>query len=143
MELLNINLPTNQFVPCCLQLRKKKYQTEMEMITVVKSEVSPVRRRLCEMEGELPVAKCGKRRRREPNALALGCTNQADQQKPQQLQAVDQSTTTTTTVKRSSRFRGVSRYGIGHFSSFVFSLWSNDIQIKNCTKNLYKIILTN
>ncbi|PSR88365.1 AP2-like ethylene-responsive transcription factor [Actinidia chinensis var. chinensis] len=55
----------------------------MEMITLVKSEVSPVRRRLCEMEG--------------------------DQKQPQQL-LVDKSSATNTTVKRSSRFRGVSRW---------------------------------
>ncbi|XP_057494182.1 AP2-like ethylene-responsive transcription factor At1g16060 [Actinidia eriantha] len=108
----------------------------MEMITVVKSEVSPVRRRLCEMEGELPVAKCVKRRRREPNPL--GCTDQADQQKPQQLQVVDQSTTTTTTVKRSSRFRGVSRHRwTGRFEAHLWDKGSWNATQRKKGKQVY------
>lgn len=101
-------------------------------LTTVKSEVlSPGRRRLCMVEGDInnEATKCIKRRRRDPslaNILTCDTDQQGKQQQEQQqllLPQADQSvpttpiptttttTTTTTTVKRSSRFRGVSRFG--------------------------------
>ncbi|XP_017970512.1 PREDICTED: AP2-like ethylene-responsive transcription factor At1g79700 [Theobroma cacao] len=76
----------------------------MEMITA-KSEMGPGRRRLCMAEGDNIEIKCIKRRRRDPSTGSLGCYNQQGEQQQQQG---DQPTATT--VKRSSRFRGVSRH---------------------------------
>ncbi|WRX14346.1 AP2/ERF domain - like 10 [Theobroma cacao] len=76
----------------------------MEMITA-KSEMGPGRRRLCMAEGDNIEIKCMKRRRRDPSTGSLGCYNQQGEQQQQQG---DQPTATT--VKRSSRFRGVSDY---------------------------------
>lgn len=78
----------------------------MEMITA-KSEMGPGRRRLCMAEGDNIETKCIKRRRRDPSTGSLGCYNQQGEQQQQQG---DQPTATT--VKRSSRFRGVSRFYI-------------------------------
>eukprot|EP00257_Ricinus_communis_P025885 XP_025013299.1 LOW QUALITY PROTEIN: AP2-like ethylene-responsive transcription factor At1g16060 [Ricinus communis] len=69
------------------------------------------RRGLCLIEGEAMETKCIKRRRRD-SSLALLSSNDQQQQQPHG----DQNTTATaagataTTVKRSSRFRGVSRH---------------------------------
>ena len=51
--------------------------------------------------------RCGKRRRREPAVSVLGCGDN-------QQQTTDNQTACATTVKRSSRFRGVSRYTSHH-----------------------------
>ncbi|KAE8657439.1 hypothetical protein F3Y22_tig00116995pilonHSYRG00106 [Hibiscus syriacus] len=71
----------------------------MELVTS-KSESSPGRTRSFTVKGDAIDMKCIKRRRRDHSNGALGCNNQ-------QLQG-DQPTATT--VKRSSRFRGVSRH---------------------------------
>ncbi|XP_017635797.1 AP2-like ethylene-responsive transcription factor At1g79700 [Gossypium arboreum] len=76
----------------------------MEIVTA-KSEFSPGRTRLCTAEDNAIDTNCIKRRRRDHSNSALGLSNQ--QQRHQQLQG-DQPTATT--VKRSSRFRGVSRH---------------------------------
>ncbi|MBA0718241.1 hypothetical protein Golax_005996 [Gossypium laxum] len=76
----------------------------MEIVTA-KSQFSPGRTRLCTAEDNAIDTKCIKRRRRDHSNSALGLSNQ--QQQHQQLQG-DQPTATT--VKRSSRFRGVSRF---------------------------------
>ncbi|KAM7493898.1 hypothetical protein LguiB_028507 [Lonicera macranthoides] len=73
----------------------------MDMVAIVKSEV-----------GASSAAKCVKRRRR---SSSVQVDQQGVQVQEQALVQVDQSavatiTTTTTTVKRSSRFRGVSRW---------------------------------
>lgn len=82
----------------------------MEMSSL-KSEVGTGSRGLCTLEGDISMTKCVKRRRRSPSLALL---NQGiEQQQPQAVALVDQpnaaTTTTTSTVKRSSRFRGVSR----------------------------------
>ncbi|KAL9352791.1 hypothetical protein Peur_055471 [Populus x canadensis] len=56
--------------------------------------------------------KCIKRRRRDPSTFALSCNindQQSDQQQQQQSLG-DRTAAVATTVKRSSRFRGVSRH---------------------------------
>ncbi|XP_022775800.1 AP2-like ethylene-responsive transcription factor At1g16060 [Durio zibethinus] len=75
----------------------------METVTA-KSKLSPGRRRLCMAEDDTIETKCIKRRRRDPSTGALGCNNQQGEQQVQGDQP------TATTVKRSSRFRGVSRH---------------------------------
>ena len=90
----------------------------MEM-TTVKSE-SGLRR-----GDELDVAKCVKRRRRDPSAVTPGCSKQqGEQQNKQVLLQADQSNITAivTTMKRSSRFRGVSRL-VHIYRKHISSLW--------------------
>ncbi|KAK3041543.1 hypothetical protein RJ639_000677 [Escallonia herrerae] len=79
-------------------------------VTEVKSELGLGNRRLCPVEGESSLAKCVKRRRRSPSLLTLNCNGPQGLQQQLQAPLVDKPTATTTTVKRSSRFRGVSRH---------------------------------
>lgn len=85
----------------CLERKKVR---EMEGV-LVKREGNGGRRGGGAIEGEEP--KCIKRRRREPSMAVVG--NKDDKREVQ-----DPSSTTTSNatapVKRSSRFRGVSRY---------------------------------
>ncbi|KAG6759397.1 hypothetical protein POTOM_035873 [Populus tomentosa] len=87
----------------------------MEMTRNTGDQISLGRRRLC-MIGEERRAgetgKCIKRRRRDPSTFALSC-NINDQQRDQQQQQQslgDRTPAVATNVKRSSRFRGVSRH---------------------------------
>lgn len=87
----------------------------MEMTAALKSELSPGKRHMCILEGDNTVVanKCIKRRRRDSSSsavAAVGCKEQqqAGQQQPQADQSA--AAATTTPVKRSSRFRGVSRF---------------------------------
>lgn len=90
----------------------------MELVTA-KSELSPGRRGLCATEGDSTTeTKCIKRRRRSDPSN--GNNNQGEQQQ-QQKQQVKGDQPTATTVKRSSRFRGVSRFLIYmRFFSWLF-----------------------
>ncbi|KAJ4835587.1 hypothetical protein Tsubulata_008876 [Turnera subulata] len=76
----------------------------MEM-TMVKNEENPGRRRVCPTEGEAQVTRCVKRRRRDPAVVPLDSDNLSHQH-----QQPSDPTSAATTVKRSSRFRGVSRH---------------------------------
>lgn len=73
----------------------------------IKREEKPSRRRLSMADGEGQDVKPVKRRRRDSAAIARG--SDAPQQ-PQPQQADQASAPAPTTVKRSSRFRGVSRH---------------------------------
>ncbi|XWS32836.1 hypothetical protein CRYUN_Cryun22dG0024200 [Craigia yunnanensis] len=77
----------------------------MEMM-MVKDEQYQGRRRMCPADGEVQAVRCVKRRRRDPDSVALGCHDNQGQQPQQQ----NDQTNVATTVKRSSRFRGVSRH---------------------------------
>ncbi|KAF9673894.1 hypothetical protein SADUNF_Sadunf10G0071400 [Salix dunnii] len=87
----------------------------MEMTRNTGDQISPGRLRLCMIEEERSAGetgKCIKRPRRDPSAFALSC-NIIDQQSDQQQQPQsfgDRTEAVATTVKRSSRFRGVSRH---------------------------------
>ena len=84
----------------------------MEINTAVKSgHLSLGVRRINMMEGEEALANtCVKRRRRNnSSAPAITCSIEGDQQQKQPQ--ADQATTVGS-VKRSSRFRGVSRFNI-------------------------------
>jgi len=75
----------------------------------VKNEVNPRRRSKCVADGEAQATRCVKRRRRDPAVVARlsdDTQSQPQQQFPQQQ--MDQ-TSTASTVKKSSKFRGVSR----------------------------------
>lgn len=75
----------------------------------VKSELSPRSHRLVIIDGSDVIStKCAKRRRRDSSMAVLGGKGQQGEQLEEQKQLGGQSTATT--VKRSSRFRGVSRY---------------------------------
>ncbi|KAH0973738.1 hypothetical protein GBA52_025894 [Prunus armeniaca] len=78
----------------------------MEMM-MVKNEENTRRRRLSTVDREAQESRCVKRRRRDPAAVAVSCDNsQSEKHLPQK--PADQTSATTT--KRSSRFRGVSRF---------------------------------
>ncbi|KAL5740101.1 hypothetical protein ACOSQ2_029281 [Xanthoceras sorbifolium] len=81
----------------------------MEMLMVKSEEVNQGRRRafMVADNHEVQSPRCGKRRRREPAVPVLGCK---DNQNLSQQQQSDHQTACATTVKRSSRFRGVSRH---------------------------------
>lgn len=75
-------------------------------VMLVKTEVNSSGRQLTGMarhpQGSSPMVKCNKRRRREMASPAIAAHTIGE--------VIDQ-TATNSTVKRSSRFRGVSRYG--------------------------------
>ncbi|KAL2343425.1 hypothetical protein Fmac_004710 [Flemingia macrophylla] len=75
----------------------------------VKSELSPRSHRMLMIDGsEVIATKCVKRRRRDSSLAVLGGNGQQGEQSEEHKQLGCQSTATT--VKRSSRFRGVSRH---------------------------------
>ncbi|KAF5205986.1 Ap2-like ethylene-responsive transcription factor bbm2 [Thalictrum thalictroides] len=90
----------------------------------VKSEVSLLGRPHLLEDGE--VRKCVKRRRKEPIKRSISSNTLLPQE-----QQVDQSTTSTTTVKRSSRFRGVSRHRwTGRFEAHLWDKGSWNVTQK-------------
>lgn len=77
----------------------------------MKSELSPRSHRLLMMDGDaiaIATTKCVKRRRRDSSMAVLGGNEQQGEQSEAQ-QPLMNGQSTATTVKRSSRFRGVSR----------------------------------
>ena len=101
----------------------------MEMTRNTGDQINPGRLRLCMMEEERSAGetgKCIKRRRRDPSAFALSC-NIIDQQSDQQQQPRslgDRTVAVATTVKRSSRFRGVSRFNLIQLARIIFMVFS-------------------
>ncbi|XVF16551.1 hypothetical protein REPUB_Repub10bG0041800 [Reevesia pubescens] len=79
----------------------------MEMMMVKDEQYQGRRRRMCSADGEVQAVRCVKRRRRDPASVALGCDDNIQGQQPKQQ---NDQTNAATTVKRSSRFRGVSRH---------------------------------
>ncbi|CAK7326979.1 unnamed protein product [Dovyalis caffra] len=89
----------------------------MELKRNIIDQISAGRSRLCMVEEKrkaVETSKFIKRRRRDPSTFALSCNinNINDQQSDQQQQQSlgDRAAAVATTVKRSSRFRGVSRH---------------------------------
>ncbi|KAE8710005.1 Ethylene-responsive transcription factor WRI1 [Hibiscus syriacus] len=82
----------------------------MEMFMVSEQQCLGSRRRRLSsvVEGEVQNLRCVKRRRRSPASVAVGFDGSHGLVQPQQQN--DQQTIAATTVKRSSRFRGVSRH---------------------------------
>ena len=74
----------------------------------MKSEENLGRRRICMTDAEAQAARCVKRRRRDPSLVKLSSDDQSPQQ--QLLNQQPEQASVATTVKRSSRFRGVSRF---------------------------------
>eukprot|EP00261_Vitis_vinifera_P021244 XP_010652396.1 PREDICTED: AP2-like ethylene-responsive transcription factor At1g16060 [Vitis vinifera] len=110
----------------------------MEM-TTVKSELGLERGRLCTAETDaLEVTKCVKRRRRDPSAVTPGCSKQGEQQKQVLLQAGQSITAIATTMKRSSRFRGVSRHRwTGRFEAHLWDKGSWNVTQRKKGKQVY------
>ncbi|KAK3015288.1 hypothetical protein RJ639_006926, partial [Escallonia herrerae] len=97
----------------------------MAAAMMVESEENPGRRRMCKVDVNAPEARCVKRRRRDTAAAAINCDLQ---QQPQQV--VDQSSAPTT-VKRSSRFRGVSKHRwTGRFEAHLWDKLSWNVTQK-------------
>ncbi|KAF8408057.1 hypothetical protein HHK36_007198 [Tetracentron sinense] len=106
---------------------------EMELMTV-KCEGNPGGHHLSMADAaDAPAAKCVKRRRRDLAEVALGFDDhqkEKQQRQQQQEQEVDQSSTRTT-VKRSSRFRGVSRHRwTGRFEAHLWDKGSWNVTQK-------------
>ncbi|KAI9154105.1 hypothetical protein LWI28_020933 [Acer negundo] len=84
----------------------------MEMLLVKREENQGRRRGFMAVDNnnnnQVQSLRCGKRRRREPAVSVLGCGD--NRSLSQQQQTTDNQTACATTVKRSSRFRGVSRH---------------------------------
>ena len=74
---------------------------------MVKSEENIENRYMCLAESQVQAVRGVKRRRREPAAVTVRTDEDLSQHQQQQQQQTDK--TSATTVKRSSRFRGVSR----------------------------------
>ncbi|KAK8484352.1 hypothetical protein V6N13_042406 [Hibiscus sabdariffa] len=109
----------------------------MELVTA-KPELSPMRTRSFTIEGDAIDTKCIKRRRRDhSNSAAPGCNNEQQQQQQQQQLQSDQPTATT--VKRSSRFKGVSRHRwTGRFEAHLWDKASwNPTQRKKGKQGAY------
>ncbi|RVW71644.1 Ethylene-responsive transcription factor WRI1 [Vitis vinifera] len=100
----------------------------MEMMRV-KSEENLGRRRMCVADAEAQGTRCVKRRRRDPAIVTLGCDDQSQQQQLPNQQP-DQASAATT-VKRSSRFRGVSRHRwTGRFEAHLWDKFSWNVTQK-------------
>ncbi|XP_048434916.1 ethylene-responsive transcription factor WRI1-like [Pyrus x bretschneideri] len=104
-------------------------------LTMVKNEENPGRRHLCAEDPEAQAAGCVNRRRRDPPPVAGSCENsQTEQKLPQKL--ADQ--TLVTTMKRSSRFRGVSRHRwTGRFEAHLWDKLSWNVTQKKKGKQVY------
>ena len=88
----------------------------------MKSELSPRSHRLLVIDGS-EVAKCVKRRRRGSSMSVLGGNEQHGEKLEEHKQLG-----TATTVKRSSRFRGVSRHDLRkHILDLVCLLFSKAV----------------
>ncbi|XP_017222220.1 AP2-like ethylene-responsive transcription factor At1g16060 [Daucus carota subsp. sativus] len=107
----------------------------MEM-NLVKPEAGSGSRSLCNVETDISMTKCVKRRRRSPS-LAQGVEPQ--QSKPPGLPLADPpAATTTTTVKRSSRFRGVSRHRwTGRYEAHLWDKGSWNVTQRKKGKQVY------
>ncbi|KAA8548009.1 hypothetical protein F0562_004438 [Nyssa sinensis] len=92
---------------------------------MVKSEENTGRHRVA------PEARCVKRRRRDSAAAALACDNKQIQQQQQQPHQKEDQTLAPPTVKRSSRFRGVSRHRwTGRFEAHLWDKLSWNVTQK-------------
>ncbi|XP_052189995.1 AP2-like ethylene-responsive transcription factor At1g79700 [Diospyros lotus] len=117
------------------QMAKNHPRTKMidNLTTMVKNEEKPGKRCVIMVDGEARERRCIKRRRRDETAAALGCIEQ--QLAPQQQ--VDQASPPTA-VKRSSRFRGVSRHRLtGRFEAHLWDKLSWNATQKKKGKQVY------
>ncbi|RWR80573.1 AP2-like protein ethylene-responsive transcription factor [Cinnamomum micranthum f. kanehirae] len=98
---------------------------------LVKREGNSGRRRAGILENESETPKCSKRRRREPVVAAASGEDKGELQDPS-------TTNTTSTVKRSSRFRGVSRHRwTGRYEAHLWDKGSWNVAQKKKGKQVY------
>ncbi|KAL7175459.1 hypothetical protein ACSBR2_029118 [Camellia fascicularis] len=108
----------------------------MGMVTTVKFEMRPLKHHLCSMEAHLPVVvKSVKHHKRE------SCAFSQPQPQPQPQPGQVFPSTTTTGLKRSSRFRGVSRHRwTGRFEAHLWDKGSwNATQRKKGKQGAYNV----
>ncbi|KAJ7970954.1 AP2-like ethylene-responsive transcription factor [Quillaja saponaria] len=95
---------------------------------MAKNEESMARRKDCVADDDTQGTRCVKRRRRDPAAVASN--SDGNQNQKQLAQQVDQNSTANT-VKRSSRFRGVSRHRwTGRFEAHLWDKLSWNVTQK-------------
>ncbi|CAL5370626.1 unnamed protein product [Camellia sinensis] len=98
---------------------------------MVKNEENPGRRNRSRLDGEALEAKCAKRQRRDP---IPACHNQQIEQPQQQVYQASAPTT----VKRSSKFRGVSKHRwTGRFEAHLWDKLSWNVTQKKKGKQVY------
>ncbi|XP_028104692.1 AP2-like ethylene-responsive transcription factor At1g79700 [Camellia sinensis] len=98
---------------------------------MVKNEENPGRRSRSRVDGEALEAKCAKRKRRD---LIPACHNQQIEQPRQQVYQASAPTT----VKRSSKFRGVSKHRwTGRFEAHLWDKLSWNVTQKKKGKQVY------
>lgn len=101
----------------------------------IKREEKPARRRSSMADGEGQDVKPVKRRRRDSAAIARSCDTT---QQPQPQPADQASAPAPTTVKRSSRFRGVSRHRwTGRYEAHLWDKLSWNVTQKKKGKQVY------
>lgn len=103
----------------------------------IKREEKPARRRSSMADGEGQDVKPVKRRRRDSAAIARSCDT-TQQPQPQPQPADQASAPAPTTVKRSSRFRGVSRHRwTGRYEAHLWDKLSWNVTQKKKGKQVY------
>lgn len=96
-------------------------------MVVTESEGCQKRQYTCMKDGEIPQAKCVKRRRRDSNVSVVVNTEQGCY-----------STSVPKTVKRSSRFRGVSRHKwTGRYEAHLWDKLTWNVTQKKKGKQVY------
>ncbi|KAK4364687.1 hypothetical protein RND71_016045 [Anisodus tanguticus] len=109
----------------------------MNASTVKCEMVNPDRRSLCMPDYDIPVNKCVKRRRKSPPAAVIVNDNN-NRQKLDSSKADQNSIVQTPTVKRSSRFRGVSRHRwTGRYEAHLWDKASWNVTQKKKGKQVY------
>ncbi|KAJ8568192.1 hypothetical protein K7X08_020914 [Anisodus acutangulus] len=109
----------------------------MNASTVKCEMVNPGRRSLCMADYDIPVNKCVKRRRKSPPAAVLVNDNN-NGRKLDSSKADQNNIIQTPTVKRSSRFRGVSRHRwTGRYEAHLWDKASWNVTQKKKGKQVY------
>lgn len=112
-----IILPFSFHLQACCLLLFWEVEASTEMTSAISELSPPGRRRASAVDGENLETVCIKRRRRDPAAASYNNQLPGEKQQQQQLLQADQPTATT--VKRSSKFRGVSRFCTGFEYNFL------------------------
>ncbi|KAF8010849.1 hypothetical protein BT93_J1483 [Corymbia citriodora subsp. variegata] len=105
-------------------------------MVMVKTEETAGRRQFyVAADGKAPRPRCVKRRRRDPaSSVLLGCDDSSQALQPQQTDQMPSATT----VKRSSRFRGVSRHRwTGRYEAHLWDKLSWNVTQRKKGKQVY------
>lgn len=111
------------------------------MSTLIKSRENPERRRMCMVNGEAPDGRSLKRRRKDLTAAAADVVIASQDQ---QMELVVDLSSAPTSVRRSSRFRGVSRHRwTGRFEAHLWDKLTWNVTQKKKGKQGNTILLAN